>query len=49
MFKSVLRLFVNQDGLVFTTEEILDTKSSLVDAAGSLLMLENDLTHGTSG
>ena len=46
--KSVLRLLVNQDGLKLTTEEIIDTRSRLVDAAGTLLMLENDLTKGNT-
>ena len=46
--KSVLRLLVNQDGLKLTTEEIVDTRSRLVDAAGTLLMLENDLTKGNT-
>ena len=32
---------------LLTTEDILETGSRLVDAAGTLLMLENDLTQGT--
>jgi len=43
--KSVLGLFANQDGVVFTVEEIIESRRRLVDAAGTLMMIEHDLTH----
>jgi hypothetical protein len=43
---SVLRLFANQDGLSFTVEETVESRHRLVDAAGTLLMLENDFIRG---
>ncbi|PFX25078.1 hypothetical protein AWC38_SpisGene10295 [Stylophora pistillata] len=41
----VLRLFIDQEVLVFTVDELQESRSRLVDASGTLMLIEHDLTQ----
>jgi len=43
--KSVLRLFIDQEGLVFSYDELEGSRNRLVDAAGTLTLIEHDISQ----
>ena len=43
--KSVLRLFIDQEGLVFSYDELEGLRNRLVDAAGTLTLIEHDISQ----
>ena len=44
-FKSVLHLLVDRKGLAFSFEELQESRNRLADAAGTLTLIEHDLTN----
>ena len=43
--KSVVRLFIDQEGLAFSFEELQESRNRLADAAGALTLIKHNLTN----
>ena len=43
--KSVLPLFIDPKGLVFSFDELQESRNRLTDAAGTLTLIEHDVTQ----
>ena len=43
--KLVLRLLIDREWLVFSLEELQESRNRLADAAGTLILIEHDLTN----
>ena len=43
--KSVFRLLIDREGLVFSFEELQESRNRLADAAGTLTLIEHELTN----